>query len=86
MPSPDNITRAFKALCLRAGLGDRQTIHDLRHDYASLLAELGVQVHVARELLGHSSELMTIFYTHSSRAAKRDAVSKVGGYLQQVSG
>jgi len=42
MPSPDNITRDLKALCVRAGLGDRQTIHGLRHDYASLLAELGV--------------------------------------------
>ena len=38
MPSPDNITRDFKALCARAGLGNRQTIHGLRHDYASLLA------------------------------------------------
>jgi integrase len=86
MPSPDNITRDFKALCVRAGLGDRQTIHGLRHDYASLLAELGVPVRVAMELLGHSNELMTVYYQHVSRAAKREAVSKVGDWLQKVSG
>jgi integrase len=86
MSSPDNITRDFKALCVRAGLGDRQTIHGLRHDYASLLAELGVAVRVAMELLAHSNQLMTVYYQHFSRAAKREAVSEVGDWLQQVSG
>ena len=71
---------------IRNGLGDRQTIHGLRHDYASLLAELGVPVRGAMELLGHSNELMTVYYQHVSRAAKREAVSKLGDWLQQVSG
>jgi integrase/recombinase XerD len=86
MPLPDNVMRDFKALCVRAGLGDRQTIHGLRHDYASLLVELGVPVRVAMILLGHSNELMTLYYQHVSRAAKREAVTKVGDWLQRVSG
>jgi hypothetical protein len=28
---------------------------------------------------------MTVYYQHVSRAAKREAVSKVGDWLQQVS-
>jgi integrase len=71
MPLPDNVMRDFKALCVRAGPGDRQTIRGLRHDHASLLAELGVPVRVAMDLLGHSNELVTVYYQHVSRAAKR---------------
>jgi integrase len=32
----------------------------LRHDFASLLARLGVPLRVAMDMLGHSHELMTI--------------------------
>jgi hypothetical protein len=38
------------------------------------------------ELLGHSNELMTVYYQHVSRVAKREAVTKVCDWLQQVLG
>lgn len=56
---PEDAHKPFKRACVRAGLGDQNTFHGLRHDFASLLAKLDVPLCVAMEMLGHSQELMT---------------------------
>jgi len=38
------------------------------------------------EMLGHSHEPMTICYQHASDDDRREAASKVGDWLHQVSG
>lgn len=40
------------------------TFHDLRHTYASWLAQSGVNVKIIQEILGHQSITTTMIYTH----------------------
>jgi integrase len=94
---PRNVSRSFDAACIRAGLRppkepgvkrERSDVdfHGLRHDFASLLGRLGVPLRVAKDMLGHSNELMTIYYQHSSDEDRRAAAEKVDGWLRQAVG
>jgi len=51
--------------------------HDLRHTFATRLADAGVPMSVIAELLGHSDIRMTKRYSHTSDKAKREAVQKL---------
>jgi integrase len=48
--------------------------HDLRHHFASRLAQKATSLQVIQELLGHESLAMTIRYSHLSPAMHRSAV------------
>jgi integrase len=63
--APQNVGRHFKELLARAGLPQTTRIHDLRHTYATLLLEAGVNSKVVSELLGHASIAITLsIYSH----------------------
>jgi integrase len=84
--SPEDAYKTFRRACARAGLGEAHSFHGLRHDFASLLARLGVPLRVAMDMLGHSHELMTICYQHASDSDRRDAADKVGAWLREMAG
>ena len=68
-----DIKKAFRGACERAGI-EGLRFHDLRHTYATRLAEMSVPLPTIKELLGHSKVMMTERYTHSSEEQKKKAV------------
>ncbi len=62
---------------LRKGTGVRCRIHDLRHTFATRLAENGVSESTMLALMGHMSRSMLERYSHIRMAAKREAIAGV---------
>ena len=69
--------KAFNAL-VRAARISNFTWHDLRHDFASKLAMRGVDLLTIKELLGHSSVMMTEVYAHLQPDRHQAAVALIG--------
>lgn len=84
MWDPDNTGRLFERIRDAAGIGKEHTPHGMRHDFAGLLGELEVPLHVAMALLGHSQSMMTVYYQHSSDGAKRQAMTRFNSFLTEV--
>ena len=53
------------------------TWHTLRHTFASRLLDRGVDIVTVKELLGHSTVLVTMRYLHPNLEAKVQAVAKL---------
>jgi len=62
---------------LRAATGVSCRLHDLRHTFATRLAENGVSESTMLALMGHMSRAMLERYSHIRIAAKRDAVAGI---------
>lgn len=81
----DNITlRSFKTLwdkyCKRLEI--EVTPHQLRHAYATMLYDAGVDVKIAQKLLGHSSLKMTVdIYTHIRESRLDDVAEQLNSFL-----
>jgi integrase len=73
----DYISRQFKLVRRKAGLGEGIHFHSLRHSSASNLAISGVPIITIKELLGHSSIISTQIYSHSDLDSKRSAIEKL---------
>lgn len=74
----------FKDACKKVGIDDF-TIHDLRHTYAAHLISAGVALAEVRDLLGHSTVMMTERYAHLATARARDAIRVLDGLRKQGS-
>lgn len=70
------IQRAFKKV-LKAAQIENFRFHDLRHCFASCLAQAGETIDVISVLLGHKDLRMTKRYTHLDIEILRKAISKV---------
>lgn len=74
--SPSVLRRLTETICKQTGVPFH--LHLLRHAFASRLLASGVDVVTIGDLLGHSSAMVSLLYTHSSEAQKRRAVDTLG--------
>jgi integrase len=73
--SPTRITEQFGRLLRRAGLPHIR-LHDLRHTFATLALEAGVNPRVVQEALGHSHVSVTLgIYSHVDQKAQASAAA-----------
>lgn len=72
----DTFNRATDKLKMNENVDDRRdkvTFHTLRHTYASMLVQKGVDIYLVKELLGHSSIALTERYSHLSESSLKQA-------------
>src|SRR5207247_6759634 len=76
---PANIRRAFAAVLKKAtpALPPHFTPHGLRHTFASLLLQAGVDVYYVSRMLGHADIGLTVS-TYGSGAAAWDTFTRCG--------
>jgi integrase len=70
------VKNSFSRACKRAHIKDFR-IHDLRHTCATWLVTAGVPLSEVRDLLGHSSVVVTERYAHLAPENVRAAVEKL---------
>jgi integrase len=76
--SPDMLRYWFHQLVRRAELPRQTRVHDLRHTFATLLLERGVNIKVVSELLGHSSIGITLaIYGHVTQKMYDQAIGHI---------
>jgi len=87
MPRIEHVSKIFKADLTAAGIdpaddgSGKLDFHALRHSFASLLAQSGVDVKTAQTLLRHSTPVLTLgVYTHTLRGSEQAAVDRLPGF------
>ena len=59
--------------------------HDLRHTFATLALQNGVDVKAVSSMLGHYDAGFTLrTYTHVTRQMQQKAAEKIGNFMAQV--
>lgn len=81
--SPDSVIQMLHRVLERAGL-PKVRFHDLRHTFATLALQNGVDVKTVSGMLGHYSAGFTLdTYAHVTTQAQRQAANTMGGVLAQ---
>jgi integrase len=81
---PDSVVNLHKKILRDAGLEDLR-FHDLRHTFATLALQNGVDVKTVSSMLGHYNAGFTLnTYTHVTARMQQDAAEKMGGFLSQA--
>lgn len=79
--SPDSVLNMLHRVLERAGLPELR-FHDLRHTFATLALQNGVDIKTVSGMLGHFSAGFTLdTYAHVTTAAQRQAADTMGDVL-----
>ena len=82
MYHPDAATRIHRKLLKEAGI-EHIRFHDLRHTFATLALQNGVDVKTLSGMLGHYSSGFTLdTYTHITDRMQQEAAEKVGSFME----
>ena len=79
----EGVKSGFRRAREKAGMPD-VNFHDLRHSCATILLQLGVDLHVVREILGHTSIKTTERYAHVMVQPQREALQKLGALQRRA--
>ena len=81
MYHPDSVVNLHKKILKEAGL-EHIRFHDLRHTFATLALQNGVDVKTVSAMLGHSNAGFTLAtYTHTTTAAQHQAAAIMGNLV-----
>ncbi len=83
---PDTVTRRFNRLVDQAGVR-RIRLHDVRHTWATLARDLGVDGKIVTHRLGHANESATQqIYTHKSTGHDRAPAEMIARTITEAMG
>ena len=81
---PDSVVNQHKKILKDAGLPHIR-FHDLRHTFATLALQNGVEVKTVSSMLGHYDAGFTLrTYTHATRQKQDEAAQTMGSFMAQV--
>ena len=84
MYHPDSVVNLHKKILKDAGL-EHIRFHDLRHTFATMALQNGVDVKTVSNMLGHYDAGFTLrTYTHATRQMQEQAAKKMGNFMKQV--
>lgn len=84
MYHPDAATRIHRKILREAGI-EPIRFHDLRHTFATLALQNGVDVKTLSGILGHYSSGFTLdTYTHITDKMQQEAAEKVGSFMEMT--
>ena len=82
--TPDSVVTLHKRILKDAGL-EHIRFHDLRHTFATLALQNGVDVKTVSSMLGHYDAGFTLrTYTHATRQKQDEAAQTMGNFMAQV--
>jgi integrase len=85
MYGPECVGRIHKKLLKKAGVEENIRFHDLRHTFATLALQNGVDIKTLSGMLGHYSAGFTLdTYTHITTKMQKEAAEKMGGFMSQA--
>lgn len=84
MYHPDVASRLHKKILKEAGI-EHVRFHDLRHTFATLALQNGVDVKTLSHMLGHYSSGFTLdTYTHVTNKMQQEAAEKMGNFMEMT--
>ena len=84
MYDPDSFRHTHEKILVAAGI-EHIRFHDLRHTFATLSLQNGVDVKTLSNTLGHYSAGFTLdTYTHTTQRMKREAADTIGNVIDQA--
>ena len=79
--SPDSVNNMLKRVLERAGI-PKVRFHDLRHTFATVALQNGVDIKTVSGMLEHFSAGFTLdTYAHVTTAAQKEAAQTIGNVL-----
>ena len=82
---PDCIGRLHKTLLKKAGIAENIPFHGLRHTFATLAIQQGIDAKTVSSILGHYSAGFTLdTYTHVTNEMQKDAAKRMGSFMAQA--
>ncbi|MBM6924302.1 site-specific integrase [Hydrogenoanaerobacterium saccharovorans] len=84
MYHPDSIAKLHEKILKDTGL-EHIRFHDLRHTFATMALQNGVDVKTVSSMLGHYDAGFTLkTYTHATRQMQEQAAERMGNFMEQV--
>ena len=84
MYHPDSIAKLHEKILRDTGL-EHIRFHDLRHTFATMALQNGVDVKTVSSMLGHYDAGFTLrTYTHATRQMQEQAAEKMGSFMDKV--